>query len=44
MTRSVAVSEIGERLEGALDNLAAYPRADEPEYRPRTEFDHVEGG
>ncbi len=38
------MSDIGDRLEGALDNLAAYPRADEPEYRPRTEFDHVDGG
>ena len=35
---------IGDRLSSALDDLAAYPRADEPEYRPRTEFDHAEGG
>lgn len=35
---------LGGRLEGALENLAAYPRADEAEYSPRTEFDHTAGG
>jgi len=45
MMRSVAVtSNLGKRLEDALDNMAAYPRADEVEYTPRTEFDGVAGG
>ena len=35
---------INERLEGALEGLAAYPRADEAEYVPRTEFDFADGG
>ena len=35
---------LSKRLEDALDGLAAYPRADEGEYTPRTEFDHQTGG
>lgn len=35
---------LGDRLDAALDGLAAYPRADEPDYVPRTEFDHAAGG
>lgn len=35
---------LGDRLGRALDNLAAYPRADEADYVPRTEFDHAAGG
>lgn len=37
-------STLGKRLEDALENMAAYPRADEVEYTPRTEFDGIEGG
>lgn len=45
MTKSVAaVTDLGDRLGDALDGLAAQPTADEPQYRPRTEFDHVAGG
>ena len=45
MTRNAApVSDIGDRIEGALGELAAYPRATEAEYTPRTEFDHATGG
>lgn len=32
------------KLRDKLDELAAYPRADEPDYTPRTEFDHADGG
>ena len=35
---------LNRRLEDALEGLAAYPRADESEYTPRTEFDHQAGG
>lgn len=35
---------LGDRLDRALTDLAAYPRADEAPYLPRTEFDHQAGG
>lgn len=35
---------LGDRLDNALSDLASYPRADEADYVPRTEFDHVDGG
>lgn len=35
---------LSRRLDSALEEIAAYPSATEPEYTPRTEFDHVAGG
>lgn len=38
------MSDTSDRLEAALNDLAAYPRADEQQFTPRTEFDHAAGG
>lgn len=38
------MSDRSRKLEDALGDLAAYPRAEESEYVPRTEFDHATGG
>lgn len=35
---------LSDKLEAKLDELTAYPRADEAEYTPRTEFDYATGG
>lgn len=35
---------VKKRLDDALTELSAYPRADEPAYTPRTEYDHAAGG
>jgi len=44
MRNAARVSDLGDRIEDALGELAAYPRATEAEYTPRTEFDHAAGG
>jgi hypothetical protein len=38
------VSDIGDRIGDALDHLTAYPRAEESQFVPRTEFDYAAGG
>ena len=35
---------LSDRLEGKLGELSSYPRAGEPDYVPRTEFDYQDGG
>lgn len=35
---------IADRIQASLDDLAAYPKADEVAFSPRTEFDYASGG